>query len=144
MHAPMKALAKHPLILKSGRYDWMCPHGDWLPTGGAATANGAVSASTAADGSFGSATGGSGQTPLMQTGGNAGASSASSSEMAADSGLKMLTHDNLHAQWPSVACGILQTLSECSPCLAHGKERSPPSSALTCGSPTVRGGHAAR
>jgi hypothetical protein len=57
----------------------MCP-------GAGATANGAVSASSAADGVFASSTGGSGQAPLLQTGGNEGASSASASEMAADSG----------------------------------------------------------
>jgi hypothetical protein len=60
--------------------------GSLLCAGAGAAANGAVSASSAADGVFASSTGGSGQDSLLQTGGNNGASSASASEMAANSG----------------------------------------------------------
>lgn len=60
--------------------------------GASAAANGAVSASSAADGVFASSTGGSGKDTQLQTGGNKGATSASSAEMAANSGLPFPPH----------------------------------------------------
>lgn len=58
--------------------------------GAAAAANGAVSASSGADGVFASSAGGSGKDPEMQTGGNGGASSAAAAEVAANSGMPSL------------------------------------------------------